>query len=74
MTEPTAVWDSPQVRAVIDPGEPVCMIFALVLHFLDAGQARRVATEYASRAAPGSALVISAGRCHPVPAGAGASA
>jgi O-methyltransferase involved in polyketide biosynthesis len=62
LTDPQTVWDSPAVRAVIDPGEPVCVIFTLVLHFLDAGQARRVTAGYASRAVPGSALVISAGR------------
>jgi O-methyltransferase involved in polyketide biosynthesis len=59
---PAGVWEDPAVRAVIDPAEPVCLILALVLHFLDAGQARRVAAGYASVAAPGSALVISAGR------------
>jgi O-methyltransferase involved in polyketide biosynthesis len=62
LTDPQAVWGSPAVRAVIDPGEPVCVILALVLHFLDAGQAQRVTAGYASRAVPGSALVISAGR------------
>ena len=62
LTGPAAVWDDTAVRAVIDPAEPVCLILALVLHFLDAEQARRVAAEYASLAAPGSALVISVGR------------
>jgi O-methyltransferase involved in polyketide biosynthesis len=62
LTSPATVWDNRRVRAVIDPAEPVCLIFALVLHFLDAGQARRVAAGYAMRAAPGSALVISVGR------------
>lgn len=62
LTGPAAVWESPAVRAVIDPAKPVCIILALVLHFLDAGQARRVAAGYASVAAPGSALVISVGR------------
>jgi SAM-dependent methyltransferase len=62
LAEPTAVWDSPQVRSVIDPDEPVCVILALVLHFFDSERARRVAAAYASRVAPGSAFVISVGR------------
>jgi O-methyltransferase involved in polyketide biosynthesis len=62
LTDPEAVWASPPVRAVIDPGQPVCVILALVLHFFDAAQARRVAAGYASRLAPGSALAISVGR------------
>jgi O-methyltransferase involved in polyketide biosynthesis len=62
LTDPAAVWDSPAVRAVLDPAEPMCLILALILHFLEADQARRVAAGYASLAAPGSALVISVGR------------
>lgn len=62
LTNPAEVWDNPQVRAVIDPAEPVCVIMALVLHFLDARQARKVAAGYATRAAPGSVLVVSVGR------------
>jgi O-methyltransferase involved in polyketide biosynthesis len=62
LTDPEALWASPAVRAVVDPGQPVCVILALVLHFFDAGQARRVAAGYTSRLAPGSALVVSVGR------------
>lgn len=62
LTGPAGVWEDPAVRAVIDPAERVCVILALVLHFLDADQARRVAAGYASVAAPGSALIISVGR------------
>jgi O-methyltransferase involved in polyketide biosynthesis len=62
LTDPAAVWASPEVRSVIDPGEPVCLIFAMVLHFFDADHARDVAAGYTSRAAPGSALAISVGR------------
>jgi O-methyltransferase involved in polyketide biosynthesis len=62
LSGPAGVWHSPDVRAVIDPARPVCVILALVLHFLDAGQAREVAAGYAALAAPGSVLVISAGR------------
>lgn len=62
LTDPAAVWKDPAVRAVIDPAEPVCLILTLVLHFMDAAEARRVAAGYASVAAPGSALVISVAR------------
>jgi SAM-dependent methyltransferase len=62
LTEPAAVWDSPRVRSVIDPDEPVCVILALVLHFFDSERARRVAAAYASRVAPGSVFIISVGR------------
>jgi SAM-dependent methyltransferase len=62
LTEPAAVWDSPAVRAVIDPDEPVCVILALVLHFLDRERAGDVVAAYASRVAPGSAFIISVGR------------
>jgi hypothetical protein len=32
----------PELRAVIDPARPVAVIAGAVLHFLDAGAARRV--------------------------------
>ena len=51
----------PQLRAVIDLREPVCVILAAVLHFLDADAdaARAVAAGYARLIAPGSCLAIS---------------
>lgn len=62
LTDSAAVWDNTAVRAVIDPGEPVCVIFALVLHFFDIDRARSVVEAYKTRVAPGSAFVISLGR------------
>jgi SAM-dependent methyltransferase len=62
LTEPAAVWDGPQARAVIDTLEPVCVILALVLHFFDRERAADVVAAYASRVAPGSAFIISVGR------------
>jgi SAM-dependent methyltransferase len=62
LTDPAALWDNPQVRAVIDPGEPLCVILALVLHFFDIERARSIVGELKARAAPGSAFVISVGR------------
>jgi O-methyltransferase involved in polyketide biosynthesis len=62
LTDPAAVWDDPQVRAVIDPAEPVCVLLAAVLHFFDADAARAVAAGYAELAVPGSVLAISLSR------------
>ena len=62
LTRVADVWDNPQVRSVINPDEPVAVILALVMHFFDQEQARRVAAAYASRVAPGSAFIISVGR------------
>jgi SAM-dependent methyltransferase len=60
LTDPAAIWASPGVRAMIDPDQPVCVILACVLHFLDAGLAREVAAGYAGLLAPGSVMIISA--------------
>jgi hypothetical protein len=59
LRDPAAVLADPELRAVIDLAEPVCVILGAVLHFLDAGTARAVTTGYARLIAPGSCLVIS---------------
>ena len=59
LRDPDAVLADPELQAVIDPAEPVCVILAAVLHFLDAGTAREVTAGYARLIAPGSCLVIS---------------
>jgi SAM-dependent methyltransferase len=59
LRDPDAVLADPELRAVIDPAEPACVILAAVLHFLDAGTAREVTAGYARLIAPGSCLVIS---------------
>ena len=59
LCDSAAVLADPELRAVIDPAEPVCVILAAVLHFLDAGTAREVTAGYARLIAPGSCLVIS---------------
>jgi hypothetical protein len=59
LRDPAAVLADPELRAVIDPAEPVCVILAAVLHFLDADTARQVTAGYARLAAPGSCLAIS---------------
>ena len=62
LTDPAAVLASPGVRAVINPAEPVCVIFGLVLSLLPARRAREVVAGYADLIAPGSYVVISCGR------------
>ena len=59
LRDPGAVLADPELRAVIDPARPVCVILGAVLHFLDADAARAVTAGYARLMAPGSCLVIS---------------
>ena len=58
--DPAAVLSHPELRAVIDPAEPVCVILGAVLHFLEADAAPGAVTASAPRLiAPGSCLIIS---------------
>jgi O-methyltransferase involved in polyketide biosynthesis len=59
LRDPAAVLADPELRTVIDPAGPVCVILGAVLHFLDVGTAREVTAGYARLIAPGSCLVIS---------------
>jgi O-methyltransferase involved in polyketide biosynthesis len=59
LRDPAAVLADPELRAVINPAEPVCVILGAVLHFLDARTAREATAGYARLIAPGSCLVIS---------------
>jgi SAM-dependent methyltransferase len=59
LRDPDAVRANPDLREVINPAEPVCVILGAVLHFLDADAARKVTAGYARLIAPGSCLVIS---------------
>ena len=60
LRDPEAVLTDPEMRAVIDLAEPVCVILGAVLHFLDTDAARAVTAGYARLIAPRSCLVISA--------------
>jgi hypothetical protein len=51
-----------EATRVIDLAEPVCVIFAMVLHFYPPEQARSIVAEYLAQVPAGSALVISTGR------------
>ena len=62
LRDPATVLADPELRAVLDPAEPVCVILGAVLHFMDADAARAVTAGYARLIAPGSCLVISVAR------------
>jgi O-methyltransferase involved in polyketide biosynthesis len=61
LTGPDAVLAEVTARG-FDLTEPVCMIFAMVLHFYPPEQARSIIAGYVSRVPAGSAVVISTGR------------
>jgi S-adenosyl methyltransferase len=58
LAKPAAVLDAVQATGLIDLNEPVCLILAMVLHFLDAGTARDVTAAYVAELAPGSHVII----------------
>jgi O-methyltransferase involved in polyketide biosynthesis len=59
LREPGGITGSAAVRELIRPDEPTAVILAMVMHFLDAGTARRVTRELVDWLAPGSHLVVS---------------
>jgi len=59
LRDPGAVLADPELRAVVDPARPVCVILGAVLHFMDADAARAVTAGYARLMATGSCLVVS---------------
>ncbi len=62
LRDPAAVLGHENLRAVIDPARPVCVILGAVLHFLDPDAACAVTAGYVSLLAPGSCLVLSCAR------------
>jgi hypothetical protein len=62
LRDPAAVWGHQDLRAVIDPARPVCVILGAVVHFLDPDAACAVTAGYASLMAAGSCLVLSCAR------------
>jgi S-adenosyl methyltransferase len=59
--EPAAILADPRVNTLVQPGRPHAVILAAVLHFFSLAAARRIITEFASLAAPGSYVIISVG-------------
>jgi hypothetical protein len=66
--EPESILAHPAVRALLDPGEPVALILAFVLHFVvDDQQARRVVRTLRNALPIGSYLVLSHGTVEHLP-------
>jgi len=61
MRDPAAILADAQLTSVIDLAGPVCVLLSGVLHFLDAGAARDVATAFSRAITPGSYVIISVG-------------
>jgi SAM-dependent methyltransferase len=59
--EPAAILADPRVKALVQPDRPYAVILAAVLHFFPLDAARRIITEFARLAAPGSYLIVSVG-------------
>ena len=62
LRDPAAVLGHQDLRAVINPGQPVCVILGAVVHFLDPDAACAVTAGYVSLMVPGSCLVLSCAR------------
>ncbi len=59
--DPAAVLADPELTAVIDLEQPVCVLLTAVLHFIEPAGADRAVTAFRQLLVPGSYLVISAG-------------
>jgi len=62
LLDPETVLADPELRKVIDPAEPICVILGLVMHYADAAAAREITAGYVQRVAPGSCIVVSVPR------------
>jgi O-methyltransferase involved in polyketide biosynthesis len=62
LRDPAAVLGHQDLRAVINPARPVCIILGAVVHFLAPDAACAVTARYTSLLAPGSCLVLSCAR------------
>ena len=62
LADPGAVLADPALQAVIDPGEPVCVILGLVLNLMPAARARKIVAGYARLIPPGSLMAVSCAR------------
>lgn len=60
LTQPCALMRDARLRAVIDPGEPCCLLAVGVLHAMTPRRARSVMASWSSLLAPGSVIGITA--------------
>jgi hypothetical protein len=65
LRDPDAILGSPALAGLIDLAEPVCVLLAAVLHFLDTPTAAKVTAAFTRAMAPGSYLVLSVGHAGP---------
>ena len=61
LRDPEAILAAPELAAVIDMRQPVCVLLVSVLHFVDEQTARKVAAGFMRPVPAGSYLVLSAG-------------
>lgn len=55
-----ALWRNRELREVIDPGQPACVILSLVLHLMAPTAARKAVASWARLVAPGSVIAVGA--------------
>jgi hypothetical protein len=65
MNDPERILADDGLTGLIDLAEPVCVILSGVLHFTDAGTARRIAGYFGTAIASGGYLIISVGSGNP---------
>jgi O-methyltransferase involved in polyketide biosynthesis len=65
LADPAQVLSYVRAAGQIDLGEPVCLILAMVLHFLDAPTARDLVAAYTDELAPGSYVILTVARGEP---------
>jgi hypothetical protein len=61
LAQPAAVLGGIQGTGEVDFGQPVCLILAMVLHFMTAPAARDLVAAYVSELAAGSYVIITVG-------------
>jgi SAM-dependent methyltransferase len=65
LADPEAVLADPAVRSVIDMGQPVGLVAAMVLHLFEASEAADIMRRYVRALAPGSYLIVTVPRWEP---------
>jgi hypothetical protein len=58
---PEAIIAHPELAALVDMSQPVCVLLSMVLHFIPPDEAREATAAIVNRIAPGSAVIMSVG-------------
>jgi len=61
LRDPAPILANPDLRLLLDPDQPVCILLASVLHFLLPAEADATVATFRAAMAPGSYLIVSAG-------------